>query len=99
MKHTEIKKGMMIMTKSNPQSSLPNVECKVMDNLTRGHTRLVESPCVNGGTELGSIYTTDMEFVRVDNNWLKIQHKERTPWRNFGAFSPSIMTGIPMKPL
>jgi len=77
MKHTEIKKGMMIMTKSNPQSSLPNVECKVMDNLTRGHTRLVESPCVNGGTELGSIYTTDMEFVRVDNNWLKIQHSPK----------------------
>ena len=32
MKYNEIKKGMVIRTKSEPQSSLPNAECIVEDN-------------------------------------------------------------------
>jgi hypothetical protein len=42
MKYNEIKKGMVIRTKSEPQSSLPNVECSVEDNFTTRHTRLVK---------------------------------------------------------
>tara|TARA_R100001594_G_C3961962_1_gene245641 strand:- start:390 stop:677 length:288 start_codon:yes stop_codon:yes gene_type:complete len=74
MKYNKIKKGMVIRTKSEPQSSLPNVECSVEDNHITRHTRLVKSPCINGGYEFGEIYTTDMEYVKVDNDWELIEH-------------------------
>ena len=77
MKYNEIKKGMVIRTKSEPQSSLPNAECIVEDNFTTRHTRLIKSPCINGGYELGEIYTTDMEYVKVDDNWQLIEHSPR----------------------
>ena len=77
MIYNKIKNGMVIRTKSAPQSSLPNVECSVEDNHTTRHTRLIKSPCINGGYELGEIYTTDMEYVKVDNDWIKIEHSDR----------------------
>jgi hypothetical protein len=77
MKYNEIKKGMVIRTKSEPQSSLPNVECSVEDNFTTRYTRLIKSPCINGGYELGEIYTTDMEYVKVDDDWQLIEHSPK----------------------
>jgi len=79
MKYNEIKKGMVIRTKSEPQSSLPNAECIVEDNFTTRHTRLVKSPCeqMSSGYEMGEIYTTDMEYVKVDDDWQLIEHSPR----------------------
>ena len=77
MKYNKIKKGMVIKTKSEQQSSLHNVECSVEDNFTTRHTRLIKSPCINGGYEFGEIYTTDMEYVKVNNDWELIEHSSK----------------------
>ena len=64
MKTNEIKKGMRVQ--------LNNGWFGTMFDNARGNTRLVEVEGIY--TEIGSVYSHDIERVVVDGNWVMVEH-------------------------
>ena len=54
MKTNDIKAGMHIMVRG---------QVGIMKDNKRGNSRLVELPCINGGTEMGSVYAFDISHA------------------------------------
>jgi len=72
MKTNDIKKGMRVrMSLSASMGETPRWEGTVWDNM-KGNTRVVE---VEGWfTEAGSVYSHDIEFVKVGDVWENVEH-------------------------
>jgi len=65
MKTNDIKKGMRV------RLAVTGWKGTMFDNM-RGNIRMVE---VEGlYTEIGSVYSHDIEFVKVDGLWEKVEH-------------------------
>jgi hypothetical protein len=69
----DLKKGMRVMlSRSASMGELPRWQGTVMDNRSKANTCFLE---VEGWeTEMGSVYSHDVEAVLIDGKWKQIEH-------------------------